>query len=195
MRSKVFLIALMFLFILSPLFAVDDDYDGNKLNPKGWWDALFADSFITYDLYARSFLVSDSWNAGGGLSLGIETPSFRFEVYGQGDYFFTPLGSMKVASKEFDLEGGISLGWKFLKFWHFDTYVACDFGYFAQFVKTHIEPDSFLLGANGLMLRPKLMTELNFGRYYGLSIGVFYQFVLYPSYDRYNGVGIMFSFI
>lgn len=190
MKKKFTAVLIILIFLAMPLMAEDDE-----LNPKGWWSALFDDVFVTYDVYARSFLVPDSLNAGGGFSIGAETSAFRFEAYGQGDYFITPLGSAKVASQEIAIEGGISLGWKFLSFWHFDTYIACDLGYFAQFVKNHIQPDSTILGANGIMLRPKLMTELNFGKYYGLSLGVFYQFTMYPSYSRYNGVGIIFSFV
>ena len=151
---------------------------------------------LRYDLYGRSVLMGDDLNFGGGISIGVETPNFVFEVYGQGDYFLFPLGSKGTAAAlEFDIEAGITLGWKFLKFWHFDTYVACDIGYYMQFVQTHYQPDGYTIGFNGIMLRPKLMTELNIGKWYGISLGVFYQFPLYPGYDRYRGIGIMVSIL
>ena len=191
---KKITIAIIVIFLsCSMLFSADELSE--KLDPQGWWADFWDESFISYDLYMRSVLMGNSLNAGGGLSIGVETDNFVFLVYGQGDYFFTPLGNTYAASSEFGLEAGITLGWKFLKFWHFDTYIGCDLGYYAQFVKTHYQPEGYTLGFNGIMLRPKLMTELNIGKYYGISVGVFYQFPLYPSYSRYQGVGIMVSIL
>ncbi len=192
--KKLVSILIITLLLIVPLAAAEDNPD--ELDPEGWWNALWADVYPTYDLYARSVLMGDSLNFGGGFSIGAETSAFRFEAYAQGDYFMNPLGSAgSLGLLEFDVEAGISLGWKFLKFWNFDVYVACDIGYFMQFVQTPYQPDYYTIGFNGIMLRPKLMTELNIGKWYGISVGVFYQFPLYPQYDRYRGVGIMLSIL
>ncbi len=189
-----FLAVFMMLVMLFPVFSAEPEE--RELDPKGWWAALWDGAQITYDLYGRSVLMGDDLNFGGGLSIGVETPSFIFSAYGQGDYFLFPLGTKGTAAAlEFDIEAGITLGWKFLKFWAFDTYVACDIGYYMQFVQTHYQPDGYTMGFNGIMLRPKLMTELNIGKWYGISVGVFYQFPLYPAYERYKGVGIMVSIL
>lgn len=191
---KLPLFILILIFICSNAFSSQES--STELDPEGWWAALWEGVYPTYDLYGRSVLLDDSLNFGGGFSIGAETDLFRFEAYAQGDYFMSPLGSSgNLALMEFDVEGGISLGWKFLKFWNFDVYVACDIGYFAQFVQTPYQSETYTLGFNGIMLRPKLMTELNIGKWYGISVGVFYQFPLYPNYDRYQGVGIMVSIL
>ena len=70
-----------------------------------------------------------------------------------------------------------------------------DLCYRMRFIQTHYQPDGYTIGFNGIMLRPKLMTELNIGKWYGISLGVFYQFPLYPGYDRYRGIGIMDSIL
>ena len=193
--KKLLFILLVAFFLISSAFATAADDE--TLNPKGWWEAFWDGAYVSYDLYGRSVLMgNDDLNFGGGLSIGVETENFLFQVYGQGDYFLFPLGSTGTAAAlEFDIEGGITLGWKFINFWHFDVFLACDLGYYAQFVQTHYQPGGYTLGFNGIMLRPKLMTELNIGRYYGISVGVFYQFPLYPSYSRYQGVGIMVSIL
>lgn len=190
-----FPVLIMIVLALSfPAAAAESEYV--KLDPEGWWAALWDGVYPTYDLYARSVLFGDSMNFGGGFTIGAETDLFRFEFYAQGDYFMSPLGSTgSLALLEFDIESGLSLGWKFMKFWSFDVYVACDIGYFMQFVITPYQSDSYTLGFNGIMLRPKLMTELNIGKWYGISVGVFYQFPLYPAYERYRGIGIMFSIL
>ena len=175
--KKLSVIFLLFFVMLIPAFSSETETETAELNPKGWWAALWEGVYPTYDLYGRSVLFTDSMNVGGGFTIGAETPMFRFEFYAQGDYFMAPLDSQgSLALLEFDVEAGLSLGWKFLKFWSFDVYVACD-------------------GFNGLMVRPKLMTELNIGKWYGSSVGVFYQFPVYPSYERYRGIGIMVSIL
>ena len=190
--KRFFSILLLLVIGASSLCAADGTEE--DLNPSGWWADFWRDSFVSYDLYGRSVLMGDDLNFGGGFSIGVETEDFVFLGYAQGDYFLFPLGSTGTAAAlEFDLEFGLTLGWKFLKFWHFDTYVGCDLGYYTQFVQTHYQPNGYTIGFNGIMLRPKLMTELNIGRYYGISVGVFYQFPLYPRYERYQGVGIMVS--
>lgn len=193
--KKILMFLISLLLLTSPAFATEIE-SSEELNPKGWWAALWNGVYPTYDLYARSVLSSDSTNVGGGFTIGAETDLFRFEYYAQGDYFLSPLGSDgSLGLLEFDVETGLSLGWKFLKFWHFDVYVACDIGYFMQFVQTPYQSESYTLGFNGFMLRPKLITELNIGKWYGISLGVFYQFPIYPAYSRYSGLGIMVSIL
>lgn len=194
MKKLIAIAALVLSLLAVPLYAAEPETP--ELNPEGWWNALWEGVYPTYDLYIRSVLMGGSLNFGGGFSVGAETPDFRFEGYLQGDYFMSPLGTEgTAAAMEIDLELGVSLGWKFLKFWNFDTYIACDIGYYMQFVETHYQPGRQTIGFNGIMLRPKLMTELNIGKWYGISVGVFYQFPLYPSYGRYQGVGIMVSIL
>ena len=190
-------IILLILLLFSCSFLAASEEPRTELDPKGWWEAFWEGAYVSYDLYGRSVLLgNDDLNFGGGLSIGVETGNFLFQVYGQGDYFLFPLGSTGTAAAlEFDIEAGVTLGWKFIKFWNFDVFLACDIGYFAQFVQTHYQPNGYTIGFNGIMLRPKLMTELNIGKYYGISVGVFYQFPLYPSYSRYQGVGIMVSIL
>ena len=194
--KKISVVFPLFFVMLIPAFSSETETETAELNPKGWWAALWEGVYPTYDLYGRSVLFTDSMNVGGGFTIGAETPMFRFEFYAQGDYFMAPLDSQgSLALLEFDVEAGLSLGWKFLKFWSFDVYVACDIGYFMQFLITPYQSDSYTLGFNGLMVRPKLMTELNIGKWYGISVGVFYQFPVYPSYERYRGIGIMVSIL
>ena len=194
MKKLIAIAALVLSLLAVPLYAAEPETP--ELNPEGWWNALWEGVYPTYELYIRSVLMGGSLNFGGGFSVGAETPDFRFEGYLQGDYFMSPLGTEgTAAAMEIDLELGVSLGWKFLKFWNFDTYIACDIGYYMQFVETHYQPGRQTIGFNGIMLRPKLMTELNIGKWYGISVGVFYQFPLYPSYGRYQGVGIMVSIL
>lgn len=162
----------------------------------GWWSGLWEGAHFSYDGYFRSALLRDNPTLGGGLSLGVETNMFKFESYAQADYFMAPLGGEGgAAALEFTWEAGINLNWKFLQFWGFNVWAACDIGYFGQMVKGFSYPpyDSYMLGANGLIIRPKLMTELKIAKYYGLTLGVFYQLPVYPAYADYNGLGIVFS--
>ncbi len=190
---KRFILILLAFLMVCPVFAADDD---RGLDPTGWWNALWDDSQFCYDLYARSALLRNSLSIGGGLSLGVETAQFRFDFYTQGDYFMTPVGvSGTVAALETDVEVGVSLGWKFLKFWAFNTYLSCDIGYYAQLIIPQRYSSDLMLVNNGLMLRPKLMTELKIAKYYGITIGVYYQFPLFPGYKDYNGFGILLSIL
>lgn len=190
---KRFILILLAFLMVCPVFAADDD---RGLDPTGWWNALWNDSQFCYDLYARSALLRNSLSIGGGLSLGVETTQFRFDFYAQGDYFMTPVGvSGTVAALETDAEVGVSLGWKFLKFWAFNTYLSCDIGYYAQLIIPQRYSSDLMLVNNGLMIRPKLMTELKIAKYYGITIGVYYQFPLFPGYKDYNGFGIMLSIL
>lgn len=180
------------LLILVTMLLVPVSAEETELNPEGWWNSLWHGASFCYDVYARSTMLRGDYNIGGGFSGGVETDLFRFEGYIQGDYFLEPMGSKKIAALEFDVEAGISLGWKFLEFWHFTTYVACDLGYNMQFLQSH-DNDSIFMFNNGFMVRPKLMTELKIFNHYSLSLGVYYQFMVYPYYDDYKGLGILFS--
>ena len=161
-------------------------------DPQSWWDELWNDAHFSYDLYVRSTLLRGDYSVGGGLSLGVTTDRFRFEAYGHGDYFFIPMGNSFYSPFEMDIEGGITLGWKMLEVGIFDVYIAGDVGYFFQFTIYH-EPDDLFINENGFMLRAKLMTELPFWKYYGISLGVYYQTPISPQYNDYSGLGIMLS--
>lgn len=191
--KKIILIIILISSILVPALYAQEQYASN---PQGWWDDLWIDSQASFDLFAKSTLIRGNISVGGGFSGGVETPQFRFDLYVLGDYFLEPLGGKGGAAKlEIAPEVGISLGWKFLKFWAFNTYLSCDLGYFAQLAMTDYGGSSFILGANGLMVRPKLMTELKIAKYYGITIGVYYQFPLFPGYKDYNGFGILLSIL
>ena len=163
-------------------------------NPEGWWNALWNDAHFSYDVFAKSTLLRGENVPGGGISLGVETDKFRFEGYGQFDYFLKPFAGTGIATMELNAELGVTAAWKFLKFWSFDIWAACDIGYFSQLVDgLPYAPDELVMGFSGLILRPKLMTELKIAKYYGLTLGFYYQMPVYPSYDDYSGLGIMFS--
>lgn len=187
---RFLLILLISALALLPLSA-EEKYASD---PEGWWTSLWSSSSFNYDIYVRSVMLRGGINAGGGLSFGITTDRFRFDLYGQGDYFLEPLGGQGGAALlEIDGEVGLTLGLRILSFWAFDTYIACDIGYYMQFLKTPYQDDIFTLGFNGLMVRPKLMTDLKIAKYYGIMMGVFYQIPIYPAYSDYAGFGIMLS--
>lgn len=188
---RKFLIILLIVFI--PLFPVFSDGEEISLNPESWWSELWTDAHFSYDVFVRSTLLRGDYNVGGGLSLGVTTDRFRFESYFQGDYFFTPMGNTYISPLEFDLETGLTLGWKFLEVGNFDVYIAGDIGYFMQFTSYH-ETSGIFMNENGFMARAKLVTELPIVRYYSISLGVYYQTPIFPHYQDYSGLGIMFSF-
>ena len=187
---RKFLIILLIVFI--PLFPVFSDGEEISLNPESWWSELWTDAHFSYDVFIRSTLLRGDYNVGGGLSLGVTTDRFRFESYFQGDYFFTPMGNTYISPLEFDLETGLTLGWKFLEVGNFDVYIAGDIGYFMQFTSYH-EPSGIFMNENGFMVRAKLVTELPIVRYYSISLGVYYQTPIFPHYQDYSGLGIVFS--
>ena len=165
-------------------------------NPEGWWNALWSNAQFSYDLFAKSTLLRGDNVIGGGLSMGVETEKFRFEGYGQADYFMKPFGGNGgLAGLELCTEIGVDAAWKFLEFWSFDIWAGCDIGYFTQLVKGLSYPpyDELVMGYSGLMIRPKLLTELKIAKYYGLTLGFYYQIPVYPAYSDYSGLGIMFS--
>ena len=187
---KKFLIVLLILLIpLSYVFSADEEV---TLDPESWWSELWTDARFSYDVYARSTLLRGDYNVGGGLSLGVTTNRFRFESYFQGDYFFTPMGNAYYSPLEFDIEAGLTLGWKFLEVGSFDVYIAGDIGYFMQFTSYH-NPEGIFMNENGFMFRAKLITELPIVKYYSISLGVYYQTPIFPHYSDYSGLGIMFS--
>ena len=163
-----------------------------KLDSEGWWNELWTDARFSYDIYLRSTLLRGDYSVGGGLSLGVTTNRFRFEGYAQGDFFLSPMGNGYLSPLEFDIESGITLGWKMLEVGSFDVYIAGDIGYYVQFTRYH-EPEDLFINENGFMLRAKLVTELPFWKYYGISLGVYYQTPIAPTYRDYSGFGIMIS--
>lgn len=192
MFKKIVLLIFLCLIVLSPAYSEDETRYAS--DPEGWWNSLWADVTFDYDVYARSTMQRGSISFGGGLSLGVTTDRFKFTVYGQTDYFLQPLGGQGgVALFEMDAEAGMTMGMKILSFWAFDTYIACDVGYYMQFLKTPYQSDIATLGFNGLMIRPKLLTDLRIAKYYGIMLGVYYQIPVYPGYSDYSGFGIMLS--
>ena len=179
-----------------PKEPVKESQYASEGNPEGWWNALWTDAHFSYDLFAKSTLLRGENVIGGGLSLGVETDKFRFEGYGQADYFMKPFGGNGgIAGLELCTEIGVNAAWKFLEFWSFDIWAGCDIGYFTQLVKGLPYPpyDELVMGYSGLMIRPKLLTELKIAKYYGLTLGFYYQIPVYPAYSDYKGLGIMLS--
>ena len=175
--------------------AVESKY-ASEGNPEGWWNALWNDAHVSYDLFVQSTLLRGENVPGGGLSLGVETDKFRFETYGMGNYFMKPFaGNGGIAGMEISAEVGIDAAWKFLEFWSFDVWATCSVGYFTQLVKGLPYPpyDEMVMGYSGLMIRPRLLVELKIAKYYGLTAGFYYQVHVYPGYSDYSGLGIMFS--
>ena len=169
---------------------------GYAADPAGWWNDLWKGAHFSYDIYAKSTMMRGENVPGGGISMGVETDRFRFESYGQADYFMKPLGGEGgVASMELSAELGMNGAWKFLEFWAFDVWAAVDVGYYAQILKGLPYPtaNEYTLGFSGLMVRPKLMIELKIAKYYGLTLGVYYQTPVYAPYKDYSGLGILFS--
>ena len=185
--KKLILFFIAIVLIISPSYA-----DGEE-----WWEAPLPPASFSYDLFLRANLVrGDDVSVGGGISLGLQTPNFKFEAYCLADWYLNPLGgSGGAATLEVSVEPGASFYWQFLQVWRTRHYLGIDIGYYMQLVQTHYQPNGMTIGFNGIMLRPKLMTELNIGKWYGISVGVFYQFPLYPYYDRYQGVGILVSIL
>ena len=202
---KIVILFMMFALLLAPLSAADAGKAGAKEpvresqyaaggNPEGWWNALWSNAQFSYDLFAKSTLLRGENVPGGGLSMGVETDKFRFEGYGQLDYFLKPFAGTGIATMELNTELGVSAAWKFLEFWSFDIWAGCDIGYYTQLVDgLPYAPDQLVMGYSGLILRPKLLTELKIAKYYGLTLGFYYQMPVYPAYSDYSGLGIMFS--
>lgn len=178
--------------------AISPTDEADSPEQKSWWQSQVEDASFSYDLYFRTQMLRNAtFSLGGGLNLGLETPSFKFEFYGLGDYYMKPIGgSGGAASLEFSIETGVMLGWKFMEVWRTRTYICLDMGWYAQFFKLPTDPDSNLyMGFNGIMFRPKIMTEIRISKHYAISIGLFYQFPLYPAYSDYRCLGAMVSIL
>ncbi len=168
-----------------------------KVDEPNWWDTEVEQAGVSYDLYFRSLMLrSSNFSLGGGFNIGLKTTSFKFELYGLGDYYMAPLGgSGGAASLEFSIESGVMFAWKFMEVWRTRTYIALDVGYYAQFAKIPQQPDNLFMGYNGIMFRPKVVTELRISKNYAIGIGLFYQIPLYPAYSDYQGFGVMVSIL
>ncbi len=209
-------ILLTSLFILFPLSAYETDGNVNvRLSDNmirlinesiekqdtqeeeiSWWQREIEKADISYDLYLRMPVTYNTTTIGigGGFNIGVKTASFKFELYTLGDYFLSPHGSNGgVQSLDFMIEPGMMFAWKILEVWRTRTYIALDIGYFMQFASLPWYPEEIFLAENGVMLRPKVMTEIVIGKHYDMSIGIFYQFPIYPDYSGYRGFGVMFA--
>ncbi len=185
-KIKLF-VAVLFLS-LSSLFAAEEN--------TSWWQREIEDVGLSYDLYLRMPVAYDTSTigAGGGFNIGLKTKSFKFEVYALGDYFLSPHGSSGgVQSLDFMIEPGVMFAWKLLEVWKTRTYIALDVGYFMQFASLPWYPEDIFLAENGVMLRPKVVTEFVIAEHYDMSIGIFYQIPVYPNYSGYRGFGIMLA--
>lgn len=161
-----------------------------------WWEVPPEKPEITYDLFARATMVRGNTPAiGGGFDIGLRTNSFKFEIYALGDYYMNPLGGNGgAATLEFSVEPGITFAWKLMQVWRTRTYIELDVGYYMQFAQIPQNPGAGIFMAhNGLMLRPKVVTEFQIARHYKMAIGLYYQFPIMPAYDEYRGLGVMFS--
>lgn len=185
-------------WLISQLLAEKEGREGEKPEEeKKWWEKDIEKPMFSYDLFARAFMNQDTnFGLGGGLSMGVQTDSFRFELYGLADYFMKPIGgSGGAASLELMVEAGTTFAWKFMEAWRTRTYVELDFGYYAQLVQIPQQPGETFLAYNGIMMRPKIVTHLQILKHWDLSMGLFYQVPLYPVYEPYNGLGIIFGIL
>ena len=164
---------------------------------KSWWQTEAESAGFLYDVYFRTVMLRhDTFTVGGGVNLGVETDSFQFAVYGLGDYFMSPLGGNGgAASLEYMVETGVMFSWKFVQAWVSRTYIAIDAGYFMQYAKIPQDTSTIFLANNGIMIRPKVYTLIQIGKYYNMSIGFFYQIPLYPVYTDYSGFGAFLSIL
>ncbi len=188
--KKIILLVLFILFALIPMFA-DDPEDNLE-----WWEVPPEKPELTYDLFARATLVRGNKVAvGGGFDIGLRTNSFKFEIYALGDYYLDPLGGIGgAATLEFSVEPGITFAWKLMQVWRTRTYIELDVGYYMQFAQIPQNTAAGIFMAhNGLMMRPKVVTEIQIARHYKMAIGLYYQFPLLPAYSEYRGLGVMFS--
>ncbi len=202
-RLSLLLITFLFCFtlfaeetdqkILVPVSTHKEEVVSEPVEEKGWWDAEVEEAEIAYDLYFRTVMVRGSnFTLGGGLTLGLQTASFKFELYGLMDYFLKPLGGDGGASSmEFMVEPGMSIAWKMLQVWKTRTFLGIDVGYYMQMASLPRDPKHLYLGMNGLMLRPKITTQFKFAKHYDMSLGFFYQIPLYPGYSEYKGFGVI----
>ena len=189
-----FLIILFVLcFSIMPISASEE-----SASELEWWEMPPEKPEFTYDLFGRVSMVRGSSLAvGGGIDLGIKTDSFKFEIYTVGDYYLSPLGGQGGAALlEFSVEPGVTFSWKFMQVWRTRTYLGLDIGYFMQYAKIPQDPSvGIFLAHNGLMLRPKVVTEFQFAKHYNMSIGIYYQIPIFPAYDEYRGLGVMLAII
>lgn len=162
-----------------------------------WWDSEIEKAHFSYDVYFRSFKNRGSnFSVGGGLNIGLQTSSFKFELYGLGDYFLKPLGGEGgAASLEYMLEVGGMLAWKFMEVWRTRTYICLDVGYFMQFASIPRAPKDIFMAMNGIMIRPTVKTYFQISKNYDMSLGLFFQTPLYPVYNDYRGVGVIIGIL
>ena len=194
MRKLLVFLIVVFLMVV-PLAA---DAEVGTEDTLEWWEVPPEKPTLTYDLFARASMVRGSSPVvGGGLDIGIQTNSFKFLVYGLGDYYLNPLGGVGgAASLEFSVETGITFAWKFMQVWRTRTYIELDVGYFMQFAQIPQNTAAGIFMAhNGVMLRPKVVTDFQIARHYKMSLGIYYQVPILPSYDEYQGLGIMVSIL
>lgn len=164
---------------------------------KSWWQNEVESASFIYDVYFRATMLRENTFAlGGGVNIGLETETFQFALYGLGDYFMAPIGGQGgAASLEYMVETGAMFSWKFVEAWISRTYIAIDAGYFMQFAKIPQDPTKIFLANNGIMIRPKVYTLLQIGKYYNMSIGFYYQIPLYPAYNDYKAFGAFLAIL
>ncbi len=164
---------------------------------KSWWQNEVESASFIYDVYFRATMLRENTFAlGGGVNIGLETETFQFALYGLGDYFMAPIGGQGgAASLEYMVETGAMFSWKFVEAWISRTYIAIDAGYFMQFAKIPQDPTKIFLAYNGIMIRPKVYTLLQIGKYYNMSIGFYYQIPLYPAYNDYKAFGAFLAIL
>lgn len=186
--KKLILFFIAIVLIISPSYA-----DGEE-----WWEAPLPPASFSYDLFLRANLVrGDDVSVGGGISLGLQTPNFKFEAYCLADWYLNPLGgSGGAATLEVSVEPGASFYWQFLQVWRTRHYLGIDIGYYMQLTSIYQNPAAgVFMGHNGIVLRPKYVTEFQIAKHYSMSIGIYYQVAILPDYSDYNGFGIMVSIL
>ena len=166
-----------------------------KEKSKGWWQTQIEEASSFNDIFFRASMVRDSsLSYGGGVNIGLESPSFQFALYTLGDYFPSPLGGQGGgATLEYMVETGVMFSWKLIEVWISRSYLALDCGYYMQYAKIPQDDSRIFLANNGLMLRPKFYTLLQIGKHYNVSIGLYYQIPVYPVYNDYKALGAFIS--
>lgn len=152
----------------------------------------------SYDAFFRATIVRDSQLAvGGGVSGGVDIGRTRLSLYFLGDYYQDALGGDGfAANREFSLEPGVSAEWQLCQVWKMKIWAGLDIGCFMQFANVWQDPDAgTVFGTKGIMARAKLTAEFAFVKYWGMSLGVYYQLPLAPDYDDYRGLGFLLSIV
>lgn len=152
----------------------------------------FAQKGFFFDMFAHVTLLRDrDFVPGGTLSFGYRNGMSLYGLYGRFDYFLRPLGSEtgRVATIEFNSEAGVSFRYAVASQWWQEVKIGVDLGYYMQWIERSGTPAVFVLGYNGLMIRPTISIKANLFLF-RIELGLYYQTAVYPRYEDYDGFGL-----